>query len=77
MTRHEELKAKGWLKMTVMDEPRLSELREEYLELGFEVHLEPMRVEEETDCMACVAEDPGRYRTIYIRKPPERNLCEE
>jgi hypothetical protein len=42
MTREEELKKEGWEKRFIIDEPRLSEMVEQYKELGFEVLLEPV-----------------------------------
>ncbi len=36
MTREEELKKEGWEKRFTIDEPRLSEMVEQYKELGFD-----------------------------------------
>ncbi|MHC4660559.1 MAG: hypothetical protein ACYS8W_02600 [Planctomycetota bacterium] len=67
-TRQRELESEGWKRMTIADEPRLAEFIEEYKELGFEVHLEPVHPERETECTACMAEEPEKYKTIYTRK---------
>ncbi|TET33548.1 MAG: hypothetical protein E3J72_16435 [Planctomycetota bacterium] len=67
-TKQQQLETEGWERMTTMDEPRLSELVEEYKELGFEVHLEPLHPDEETDCTTCMEEEPEKYKTIYVRK---------
>jgi len=69
MTREEELKKEGWEKRFTIDEPRLSEMVDQYRRLGFEVRLEPVDIssEECTDCLT----DPAfsdRYKTIYTRQ---------
>ena len=69
MSREEELKKQGWEKRFTMDEPRLSEMVDQYKELGFEVLLEPVEVSSE-ECTTCL-KDPAsnqRYKTIYTRK---------
>jgi hypothetical protein len=69
MTREEELKKEGWEKRFTTDEPRLSEMVEQYEELDFEVLLEPVDSSSE-ECTRCLT-DPAfstRYKTIYTRK---------
>ena len=66
--RRQQLESEGWKRMSVYDEPRVSELAEAYRDLGFEVHLEPIGPEELEDCAECIVEAPDRYRTIYVRK---------
>ena len=66
MSREEELKKEGWEKRFTIDEPRLSEMVEQYKELGFEVLLEPVDLSSE-ECTSCIAVDPKRYKTIYTR----------
>jgi len=69
MTREEELKKEGWEKRFTIDEPRLSEMVDQYRQLGFEVRLEPVDVSSE-ECTGCLT-DPAfsdRYKTIYTRK---------
>jgi signal recognition particle subunit SEC65 len=68
-TRREKLEAEGWRRMNLIDEPRLTELAETYRELGYEVHLEPLHPDEEMECTECIAAEPERYRTIYVRMP--------
>ena len=71
--REEELMSQGWEKRFVVDEPRLSEMKELYESIGFEVLLEPLPSKEqlstcaESGCTACLDMDPERYRTIYTR----------
>jgi len=67
VSREEELKKEGWEKRFTMDEPRLSEMAEQYKELGFEVLLEPVDTSSE-ECISCIAISPERYKTIYTRK---------
>jgi len=69
MSREEKLKQEGWEKRFTIDEPRLSEMVEQYKELGFELLLEPVDTSTE-ECTGCLT-DPAfsdRYKTIYTRK---------
>jgi hypothetical protein len=69
MTREEELIKQGWEKRFTIDEPRLSEMAEQYKELGFEVLLEPVDTSSE-ECTTCL-KAPGfgqHYKTIYTRR---------
>lgn len=50
-----------------MDEPRLSEMAEQYKELGFEVLLEPVDPSSE-ECTTCITAAADRYKTIYTRR---------
>jgi hypothetical protein len=67
MTREEELQKQGWEKRFTMDEPRLSEMAEQYKELGFEVLLEPVDPSSE-ECTICITAALDRYKTIYTRR---------
>jgi len=67
MSREEELKKEGWEKRFTMDEPRLSEMADQYRELGFEVLLEPVDPSSE-ECTVCITTNLDRYRTIYTRR---------
>jgi hypothetical protein len=66
MTREEELKKEGWEKKFTVDEPRLSEMAEQYEEVGFEVLLEPVDTSSE-ECTRCLSASHDRYKTIYTR----------
>jgi hypothetical protein len=67
--REEELKNEGWEKQFTYDEPRLSEAKELYESLGYEVLLEPATKEEISgDCTVCFEEDMDKYKTLYTRK---------
>ena len=67
MTREEQLKKEGWQKRFTIDEPRLSEMVEQYIELGFEILLEPVDTSSE-ECTTCITAFPDRYKTIYTRQ---------
>ncbi|OGP96344.1 MAG: hypothetical protein A2157_14860 [Deltaproteobacteria bacterium RBG_16_47_11] len=69
MSREEELKEEGWEKRFTIDEPRLSEMAEQYKELEFEVLLDPVDLSSE-ECTVCL-KDPAFsncYKTIYTRQ---------
>jgi hypothetical protein len=75
--REEELMGLGWEKRFMADEPRLSEMKEMYESIGFDVLLEPLPGKEElascaeSGCTACMDVDPDRYRVIYTRAKEE------
>ena len=64
-----ELEKKGWLKRTTIDEPRLSEIVEEYKSLGYEVRLEPVKLEDlDEKCRRCYEKQVDKIKTVYVRK---------
>jgi len=67
MDREKKLIDSGWMKRNVIDEPRLSELVELYVSLGFEVLVEPVDLDSE-DCTECMKTEPERYKVIYTRE---------
>ena len=73
MTREEELRKEGWEKRFTIDEPRLSEMVEQYKELGFEVLLDPVETSSE-QCTTCIEAFRDRYRTIYTRQKSNSKL---
>lgn len=69
-TQEEELLKEGWSKQTTLDEPRLSEVVDNYRALGYEVHVEPFH-DRGDGCTTCF--DAGNKMgkicgTVYIRK---------
>jgi len=51
----------------------LSEAKDLYVSLGYEVRLEPATKEEILgDCGICFEEDIDRYKTLYTRKRDEK-----
>ena len=68
MTPEEELIKDGWEKRAIYDDPRLTEIVEQYEKIGFEVHLEPIRTENKDGCTGCMQQNPDRFKIIYTRK---------
>jgi hypothetical protein len=62
-----DLRAAGWQRCFVADEPRLSEAVETYQEIGFEVVVLPVRADEDA-CNECMRQAPDRFRVIYVRR---------
>jgi len=65
----EELEKEGWIKRTTIGESRLREIVDEYKSLGFEVHLEPVNLDElDEECRRCYENDVNKFKTVYVRK---------
>jgi len=62
-----ELSAGGWKRGCIADEPRISELVETYDEIGFDVLLVPVPLDD-MECTECIAQNPDRFRILYTRK---------
>ena len=76
-SREAELEEEGWTRQFTAEEPRLSEAVELYKSLGFEVHLEPVVPDENSEeCATCLEVMCDRYQTIYTR-PAEGGDSEE
>lgn len=77
-----DLLAQGWIKQTTIGEPRLSEIVENYRNMGYEVHVVEHLVEPDADgCNTCFHGPDGEagqmYGDVYIRgkaKPLENDL---
>ena len=69
--KEEALEKEGWKRMTTYSEPRLSEMVEEYRELGFEVRTEEVDPDSE-ECAECIKLETESVKTIYVRKKAER-----
>ena len=68
-SRKAELAKKGWLKRTTIDEPKLSEIVDEYKSLGFEVRLEPVNLDDlDEKCRRCYGNKSDKIKTVYVRK---------
>ncbi|MBZ0145346.1 MAG: hypothetical protein KJZ92_08190 [Rhodocyclaceae bacterium] len=66
-----DLLAQGWIKQTTIGEPRLSEIVENYRQLGYEVHVIEHLDESAGGCNTCFtagAEMGQVYGDVYIRK---------
>ena len=60
-----ELEKEGWIKRNTIDDPRLSEIIEEYESLGFE----PMKLEDlDKECRICYKNQLDKLKTVYTRK---------
>jgi len=74
MAERKGLKAKelgkaGWAKQTTIGEPRLSEIVKLYKSLGYEVRLEPVRLDElDEECRRCYEGEIDEVKTVYVRK---------
>ncbi|HUU87754.1 hypothetical protein JJE00_06605 [Candidatus Bathyarchaeota archaeon] len=65
----EQLEKDGWIKRTTIDEPRLSEIILEYESLGYEVHLEPVTLEDlGEECKKCYQSQIDKLKNVYVRK---------
>ena len=72
-SKENELLAQGWIKQTTTNEPRLSEIAENYRQLGYEVHILTHPVEHRTTegcntCFTAGAEIGQYYGDVYVRK---------
>ncbi len=89
-SRIEELEKEGWVKQFVASEPRLTEAANLYIELGFEVHLEPLPKGQECttcsgtegheakgECRVCFEGFEDQYRIIFTRRKKEQKPSED
>jgi hypothetical protein len=76
-----ELEKQGWVRQFVASEPRLSEAAALYGELGFDVHLEPIRKGQDCDtcsgteehkdkgeCRVCFDGFEDQYKILFTRR---------
>ena len=65
----EEPEKEGWIKRTTIGEPRLSEIVELYKSLGYEVRVEPVKLDElDEECIRCYENENDEAKTVYVRK---------
>ena len=66
----DEFHESEWTRRNVAEEPRLSELVNLYEELGFEVYLKDVTVEEcpAEECSSCLMANPEKYKIIYTKE---------
>jgi len=65
----EELEKMGWIKRTTIGEPRLSEIVELYKSLGYEVLVEPVKLDElDEACRRCYENEADEIKTVYVKK---------
>jgi hypothetical protein len=67
-----ELLASGWVRRTITDDQRLTELVELYESLEFEVHIEPLTPENlkaiGEECDSCYIDNWDKYKIIFTRQ---------
>jgi hypothetical protein len=67
-----QLEKEGWMKCTVTDEPRLSELVELYEEIDLEVRVVPASPEDFEECSVCLEAEREKFKTIFTRPKSAR-----
>ncbi len=72
--REKQLRGAGWARQFTASEPRLSEAVDNYRQLGFEVHLEPVdpaACQADGQCTACFdsSDIADGIKIIYTRRP--------
>jgi hypothetical protein len=63
----EEARGQGYTRNFVADEPRLSEMVETYEELGFDVVVVPISIDDDAECTECMKQHPERFQVIYTK----------
>lgn len=59
----------GWERRSILDEPRLSEVVEMYEQMGLEVKVVELEVDNTDECQTCL--EPGTHKVVYTRKKKE------
>jgi len=66
------LEEDGWLRRSILDEPRLSEVLDTYRSLGFDVMKVPLEHEAlEGGCASCLECSQDKYWVVYTRAGKE------
>ena len=69
----EETEKKGWIKRTTIGEPRLSEIVELYKSLGYEVRVEPVKLDAlDDECRRCYENNVDDAKTVFVKKKVNR-----
>jgi hypothetical protein len=67
--REKKLEKEGWFKQTTIGEPRLSEIVQLYKSLGYEIRLEPVKLDElDKECKRCYEGEIDEVKMVYIKK---------
>jgi hypothetical protein len=70
-SRRETLEAEGWTRQFIASEPRLSEAREAYEEMGLDVRFESVEADDlDQECKECFEVD-DTCRVIFTRPKKE------
>jgi hypothetical protein len=69
INRHRQLTGLGWERRFVAEEPKITEMKEYYETLGFEVMVEPVAIDDKAECDSCLSASgfEETYKTIYTR----------
>ncbi len=71
-SRREKLEAEGWTRQFIATEPRLSDAKEAYEEMGLEVIFEPVDLDDlDQECTDCLEMD-DRCRVIYTKPKKDK-----
>ena len=62
-----ELEADGWERGCIADRSRIPDLVDTYDEIGFDVVLVPVPLDDE-GCTECMKSDPDGFRVLYTRR---------
>ena len=65
--KNEDMEREGWVKRSILDEPRLTEVAEMYRSIGFEVAVLPLELNSMEGCTSCLDGSIGRYCVVYTR----------
>jgi len=63
-----QLHTEGWTFRGNFDEPRLSEMKSLYEELGFSVRLYPFITDHGKACQKCFENNSGQFRALYTKE---------
>jgi len=69
----EKTEKEGWIKRTTIGEPRLSEIVELYKSSGYEVRVEPLKLDSLVDeCRRCYENNIDDVKTVFVKKKVNR-----
>jgi hypothetical protein len=73
--KHNSLIAKGWTKMFTVEDSRVSDLKRQYEDLGFDVFILPGAPDDGQECRGCLdmAGFGDFYKTIYTKGEEKRS----
>lgn len=66
-----QLDKEGWLRRSILDEPRLSEVVAMYKEIGLDVKVVDVKPGDVDGCTACLDGAPERYKVVYTKEPKD------
>ena len=66
------LEKEGWVRRSILDEPRLSEVVEMYEEMGLEVLVIDMDPDLADGCDICITGESEKMKVVYTRGRGER-----